>query len=168
MAVVNVDIKNTSGIEDGSAGHPYSKIQKAVDAANAGDTVKVAAGTYTDYVNLNKSINLEGVGEDKTIISFDTGNPHNPLVHIRANDAKISRFTLTSPNRGTGILVTHSNRITISENKIDRLSYGIDVGIYADYVISNHINIVSNTISNNTYGILIDQQGGNNTSVSST
>jgi parallel beta-helix repeat protein len=155
MAVVNVDIKNTSGIEDGSARHPYSKIQKGVDAANAGDTVKVAVGTYTEGISINKSIFLEGAGEDKTTISLDPGT-HNPIINISNNDVKVSELTITSPNRrGTGIIIRDASRITISRNKMIGLSYGIELRGSA-----SHVKISANTVTNNGYGILFRQTGG--------
>ena len=35
MAIINVDIKNKSGIEDGSKKHPYNKIQRGIDVAKS-------------------------------------------------------------------------------------------------------------------------------------
>jgi Ca2+-binding RTX toxin-like protein len=60
-----------SGIEkisDGSGHHillvgngGYATIQEAIDAAVAGDTIRIAAGTYSGHVDVNKDVTLEGV-----------------------------------------------------------------------------------------------------------
>lgn len=43
----------------------YATIQKAIDAASAGDTVLVEAGTYRERVRLKAGVILRSAGEDK-------------------------------------------------------------------------------------------------------
>ncbi|MBU0496441.1 MAG: hypothetical protein KKG04_00615, partial [Candidatus Thermoplasmatota archaeon] len=62
----------------GSGPGNYTKIQDAIAAAHAGDTVYVYHGTYNDHVNnygvyIDKSINLLGENKYTTIINA-TGN----------------------------------------------------------------------------------------------
>jgi hypothetical protein len=51
----------------------YSTIQAAINAANHGDTIKVAAGTYDEQVVINKSLTLQGAGAT-TIIKPSADN----------------------------------------------------------------------------------------------
>lgn len=50
----------------------FSSIQSAVTAATAGDTINVAAGTYTEQILIQKSLTLQGAGEATTIIKAPT------------------------------------------------------------------------------------------------
>ena len=63
----------------GSGTGNYSSIQRAIDNANDGDTVFVYSGTYYEYINVNKSINLIGENNIKTIINGGGGVNHKPV-----------------------------------------------------------------------------------------
>jgi parallel beta-helix repeat protein len=47
---------------------PGQSIQAAVNAAHAGDTINVAAGTYHESVEVTKSLNIIGAGQGATIL----------------------------------------------------------------------------------------------------
>lgn len=46
----------------------YPTIQQAVDNANPGDTIRVAAGLYSEYVTVSKPLTL--IGEDRETTLF--------------------------------------------------------------------------------------------------
>jgi parallel beta-helix repeat protein len=50
--------------------HTNDSIQAAVDAATAGDTINVAAGTYNEQVIISKALTVQGAG-DNTVIQPD-------------------------------------------------------------------------------------------------
>ena len=52
----------------GSGGGCYPTIQAAVDAAHAGDTITIGAGTFAGGVTITKSVSLQGAGAASTII----------------------------------------------------------------------------------------------------
>jgi predicted outer membrane repeat protein len=48
----------------------FSNIQSAVNAASSGDTIEIAAGTYTDgLIDIEKNLTLQGAGAERTIIN---------------------------------------------------------------------------------------------------
>ena len=52
----------------GSGGGCYPTIQAAVNAAHAGDTITIGAGTFAGGVTITKSVSLQGSGAASTII----------------------------------------------------------------------------------------------------
>jgi dihydroxyacetone kinase DhaKLM complex PTS-EIIA-like component DhaM len=76
-----VDDDNCPGPGDGSAGNPFCLIQDAIDAATDGDTIIIAAGTYSPSTNsetfeilIDKDLTVQGAGEGVTIVDAeDTG-----------------------------------------------------------------------------------------------
>ncbi len=118
-----------------------AKIQDAINAANSGDTINVAAGTYTESLAINKGVTLQGAGRDVTTI---TG-----AQTITANDVTIDGFTLNG-----GITINDAaNSIsggTISHNFITGAQYGIRIGSTATGFGVNNVTIDGNTITANT------------------
>jgi len=51
------------------SGQTFSTIQSAVDAASEGDTIIVHAGSYTENVNINKRLTLQGEGADVVTVT---------------------------------------------------------------------------------------------------
>ncbi|GBL34520.1 serine-rich adhesin for platelets [Filimonas sp.] len=51
---------NDYKVNNATAGTWYATIQSAIDAATAGDVINVCAGTYTELINVNKAITLNG------------------------------------------------------------------------------------------------------------
>jgi hypothetical protein len=67
---IYVDLANKSGVEDGSPAHPYCSVSKGYDAANAGDTIIVRAGSYPvgpDDLTLDKAITVRSQGGTASI-----------------------------------------------------------------------------------------------------
>ncbi len=80
-------------------GKLYGTIQLAIDApeTDTGDTITVAAGTYTEAVTVNKSLTLEGEDRGTTEIKFGYGSYSTPSpLTISADGVTVSGFTIRS------------------------------------------------------------------------
>jgi len=62
----------------------YATIQAAVTAATAGDTIDIAAGTYTERIICNKALTIQGAGMGSTIVQ---SNATIPTAHASGSTA---------------------------------------------------------------------------------
>jgi len=128
----------------------YLTIQKAINAASPGDTILVAAGTYPEYVCVNKSVTLIGTNRESIITGAAT--PAR-VVDVKASNVKISGFTIQGPTLSyKGIYIEppvgqYFTNINITDNTIT----GCNVGIF--YSRSTNSFVTNNTLQGNTYGI---------------
>ena len=97
----------------------YPTIQSAVKAAQSGDTINVAAGTYKENVVLDKSLTVNGVAQDKTTVN---GDQKGSVFTINSN-VKVALYNMTitngKANYGGGILnygTLNLNNVLISQN----------------------------------------------------
>ena len=68
------------GGNDGDIIQVFPTIQSAIDAANDGDVIKVLPGTYTEQLNITKSLTIIGSGVNSTIIEAPV-----PLENLKQN-----------------------------------------------------------------------------------
>lgn len=116
----------------------YSAIQTAIDNSINGDSVNIAAGTYSETMTVNKSISLIGAGAT-TII-----NPaqNSDGIKITANNVTIKNLKITTANSG----ISPNIAINIQQTT------GVDI-----------VNVTIETSGNKAMGIWI---GGSSNSLS--
>ena len=137
-------------------------IQAAVDAADEGDAIYVWNGSYTDNVNVNKQLTLEGEGMDVVTVSME--DPDDHVFEVTADYVNLSGFTARGATDGSvaGIYLDNVDYCNISENNV----YVNFLGIYLSSSSNN--TLTSNTAnSNKDYGIYLSCSR-NNTLTSNT
>lgn len=134
----------------------YQTIQAAINAASAGDTVNVAAGTYVEDVIVNKAITLQGAGMETTAIVATDGNK-TPLT-FSTNDATVSGFHITHEYTQTELDAWNfnNNGVTFNQFTTGNTLQNCKVtksrnGVYINRASGN--KLLGNTIENNRTGI---------------
>ncbi|HYN44928.1 MAG TPA: NosD domain-containing protein [Candidatus Limnocylindrales bacterium] len=132
----------------------YITIQAAINDASPGNEIHVDSGTYFENVNVNKQLNLRGIGMPVVV-----ANGSGSAITLSANGSILEGFTATGAgsNTGAGINVI-SNNNTVRANNATSNSLGI-------YLYSSDFNnVTGNNISNSTsVGIKVSDTSTNNT-----
>lgn len=93
-----------------ASGCRFASLQPAIDAANAGDTIRICAGVYASQrpISVTKALTLVGAGADQT--SLTTGGKGRvldiaslkPGMLVTLRDLTVSGGAEPNPNRGGG------------------------------------------------------------------
>src|SRR6188472_2792703 len=137
----------------------YATVQSAVNAAAAGDTIKVCAGTFNEFVTINKTLTLLGAqaGVDGRNVSR-TGSPSTESVMVgnsgttsfvvTAADVRIDGFTIqdstNASQSGAAVIFNGAATGTLLANNIIQNSI---VGLY----LSNNSATKQAVIRNNLF-----------------
>ena len=128
----------------------HMKIQWAIDNATPGDIIIVRDGTYTENVNVNKSlltIQSEN-GSDKTIIQAQNSSDH--VFEVTADSVNISGFTIKGATHRAGLYLDCLDYCRVTNNNISNNEYGINL------FNSSNIEIIDNTITKAKKAIICD------------
>jgi len=132
----------------GSGPGNYTKIQDAIDNAGNGDTVFVYddSSPYFELLHIHIALSLIGENKETTVIDGQNNSSPDGIIHIKANDVRISGFTIQNFSY-IGIFLNGSSSDTITNNIIIRC----DTGVYS--IKSSRNTISDNIFSNNIDGI---------------
>ena len=166
---VYVNLKNTTGIENGTETYPFNTIMEGIEAAVSGKSVIVAAEIYNEQLVINKEITLFGESRDNTFL-VGTGFSGN-LITILVDNVAISGFCIDGKSQtDIGISFNNCSKIAIENNTIkNNEDYGIKYSNSNPSIKNNYIerngssgidieagglgSIQNNSIRNNIYGI---------------
>jgi len=144
MAVFTVD---DSFASDNVALRQYNTIQEAVNAATAGDTIKVKPGTYAENVRVNKTLSIKG--PEAPLSKYL--DPSKAAIVDPVDDGILSNPAVAFDLVANGILI---EGFTIGEFDKAADADG-NVGIRTSSAFSGY-QIEENVIENNTIGIYLN------------
>jgi len=121
----------------------YATIQEAVNAAAAGDTIIVKGGTYTENININKSLTLRSETPLGAIVNPASDESVSLLF---LSNVVIDGFVISGSDTFPLFGITGGTYCTFTNNQISGVNTGIRVGNYS--LVSN------NTITTNGVGAI--------------
>ena len=135
-------------------------IQAAVDNANAGETICVAAGSYNGAVDVNKRLTLRGEGADLVTVTAAS----NSVFEVTSDYVNISGFNVTGATGWlcAGIYLNSMQHCNISNNIASNNYYGIRL------LYSSNNTLLGNTANSNEYHGIYVSYSSNNTLIGST
>lgn len=125
----------------------HNTIQEGVDAAAAGDTVKVCPGTYIENVTVNKALILQG----------PKAGVNGTRAQVLANEAVVHASDQNLP-----IFMLAANSITVNGFLVEDNSN--NAGIQTSPAFSGY-QILNNIVQNNVFGIYLHGSGAATTLV---
>src|SRR3989344_634703 len=140
-----------------TTGEKYPTIMDAINDASAGDTIRVASGTYEEYLEIWKPLTLVGdVGDDAAGPGDNApevlvGGGCSRVLEIEADNVVVKGFKLTGDNCRPVVWFDWEedgedpiNGVEISDNEISNGRKGVDLTPY-----SNNNLVTNNRIHDN-------------------
>jgi len=136
---------------------PGERIQSAIDAAKAGDTIEISSGTYGESLVIDRSIILKGIGSgaDLPCVNSESGS----AITIKANGVVVEGLWAKSASgwrADAGILV-------LSDDNVIRGSAASGCGNVGILLEKCRNNTVTGCViqGNGNEGLLIENSSGN-------
>lgn len=178
MLLLTVSAVGQTTITVGPSGANHTTIQAAINAANSGDIIQVAAGTYAETLNLGgKSLTISGSGTTQTIIDAngisgyaiqgfgDNSKLENlKLINSQYFGFKIQNISiitleniLVEGSAKTGIDINGVNGGTLTNIEVNNTVGGFGLMMHD----SRNLTVTNVTTSGNAWGGVSIQTSGN-------
>jgi len=128
----------------------YATIQQAVNAAKPGDIVRVAPGTYTENVVVDKSLTITAASGRPTVQAADASKD---VFLVTSPGVRIDGLTIAGGASGVQIQGTSKCAVTniVARNNVR--------GVYLSHGTENEIS--KNNLADNSYGVYGDGASSN-------
>ncbi|MDD1720969.1 MAG: right-handed parallel beta-helix repeat-containing protein [Euryarchaeota archaeon] len=131
----------------------YHTISEAVKAANTGDTVFVAPGTYVEDVMVDKPLRVVATNSSAAATIVKATAPNKDVFTLSGSDITIQGFTITGGNYG--VTFAKASNCVLTRCVVKDNTYGVYLAGATSNLISN------NNLNNNGFGMYLDGSSGN-------
>ncbi len=125
----------------------YATIQEAIDAASAGDTIKIAKGKYTENIVVDKSLTIRGKKFKTSVRATDNSSP---AVTVTADNVELKQFDIRGGS--IGLVAKNVDRLKLQSLRVRDSE---DDGIYLFQVDNVFINKCK-AYDNESRGIVLE------------
>ena len=131
--------------------NPVAKIQDGITLASSGGTVNVAAGTYNENVQIDKSLTVQGAGADKTTVNGLGGSVFAIGETNPKTAATLSGMTIKGGSADYGGGIYNEGTATLSGLVVSgNTAHNDGGGIFNRY--GSTLTVTGSTLSKNTAG----------------
>jgi parallel beta-helix repeat protein len=126
----------------GSGAGNYTSIQDAIDASNNGDIIFVyaASSPYYEKIIVNKSVNINLVGEDRNTTVIDGQQGAYDIITILKSGTFLSGFSIVNNSKNHScVTIDHTSDCILEKNNFHTLR-GNAVQVLNSSVIDIHFN----------------------------
>ncbi len=114
-------------------GAQYKTITEAVNAAQPGDTIIVAAGTYSENVIITKSVTIKAASQGSTTVTAADANKE--VFHVSGENVRLQGLTITGASGAAAVYLAGASNCEVNSCILDGNSYGV----YCDRSSNNAI-----------------------------
>lgn len=132
---------NDPDCDDATGTPSYCTIQAAVDAADPGDVIAVAAGVYSEQVDITESVTLNG--PNAGISPNDANNPIDP------NASRVDEAVIQPPSGSAAAVRIEESNVTLDGFTLDgnfNVPDGINNGVNSEFRTITNFSIQNNVI----------------------
>ena len=132
----------------------YDSIQAAINTAESGDTINVAAGTYHEGIYIDTSLTLQGAGADSTLVTAEGMMVYGTVYIASGIDVTVEGLAFAPEYAGLIEDISEGNTVTIK----DCLFTGSNHGLYVHGNISGTLEISGTAFAGSeSFGLNIGQ-----------
>ena len=145
---------NAAQLTVGTSGH-YRTITDAVNAAHAGDTIRVGPGTYAENVVITKPLTIIGSNGPTATTTVTAADPGRDVFQLQGAGIHVGGLTATGATGAAGVHVNHATGCTVTGIS----AFNNKWAVYLDG--ANNCEVSNSNLANNGYGVYGDSASHN-------
>ena len=153
----------------GGTTYHFSTIQAAINFANAGEVIYVEPGTYTEQLQIQKNLTIQGTAPGVIVqspsslpLSFTTSAEHHPIIYVHdTNDVSLVDLTVDGMGLGNtynydrfdgvayynaGGTIQNNTIMDITDTPLDGMQRGVGIYAYNADGSPRTLDVIGNTI----------------------